>query len=421
MTQVKKPVLKVPAWTRRTFTGVVAGGDSALPAKDRQRLDRPSLLGRVTVRELREGLEIETNSYVGVLPLTEFTLHITPRIGPHDLMQMVDYCFDVGKVHMSADMGAVHADTSLATTDLLVLAFLSEVQCLLTAGLFREYVEQAHDLQTVRGRIQFSELASRPRLGMTLPCRYEDLSGDTFLNQLLLAAVRIAADCASSFRLKRYARRIEEQMSQVCSPISVTGSSFATAISGLTRLNRRYHKALELGWLLYDSVIPDQSGSKVRSFTGFLIDMNRLYERFAGRLLEEFCPPGMTVVFQRSIKSLFRTRERQYKYGRPDFMLMDSECRCVCVVDAKYKFLDECYVDSGDLYQLTVYGLATGSRKAIALYPGRSGHSRQFDFQGLDVKSTVVFRSLDMAKVWQVLSSEDRVAEGQRMVAELLA
>lgn len=414
------PTVVVPAWTRLLIADGWAREDTALTPADRQRLGSQQMANRVTIRELREGLEIETNSYVGVLPLDGFTLHITPRIGPRDLMRMVDYYFDVSTIHVMKDIGLVHASHSVAT-DLLVSAFIREVQRLLSAGLLRDYVERQDDLMTKRGRIQFQELARRPcRSVFALPCRYEDRSADVFLNRLLLTVVHIAAVCASSPRLKRAAYRTEEQMSQLCSVLTIAKDSFEAAIDGLNRLNRRYEKALTLARLLYDSVSPDQNMPETRRFTAFLLDMNSLFERFIGRLLEEFRPPGTSLVCQESIPSLYRVGERQFKHPRPDFMLLDGQGECVRVVDSKYKFLDERSVDAGDLYQLTVYALATQSRKAVALYPGEPGSCREFEFQGIESKATVAFRSVNLDEVWAILDGPNRLDKGRGMVSALL-
>lgn len=414
------PTVSVPAWTRFLVTDRWACQDTALTPADRQRLDSRTVSNRVAIRQLHEGIEIETNSYVGVLPLDGFILHITPRISPRDLMRMIDYCFDVSSIHLMQDMGFVHASHSVPT-DLLVSAFLREVQRLLSAGLLREYVERQDDLMTKRGRIRFQELARRPcRAVFSLPCRYEERSADVFLNRLLLTVVQRFATCASSPQLRRAAHRTEEQMSQLCNALTVGKDSFVTAISGLNRLSRRYEKALTLAALLYEGVSPDQDMPETRRFTAFLLNMNSLFEHFIGRLLEEFRPPGISLVYQESIPSLYRLGEREYRHPRPDFMLFDNRGRCTRVVDAKYKFLDEREVDSGDLYQLTVYALATQPRRAVALYPGEGGSRREYEFRGLDSTATVVFRSVNLDEVWAILDGPDRLERGRSMVSALL-
>ncbi len=414
------PTVTVPAWTRFLVTDSWACQDTALTSADRQRLDSRAIANRVAIRQLREGLEIETNSYVGVLPLDGFTLHITPKINALDLMRMIDYCFDISTIHLMQDIGFVHVSHTVPT-DLLVSAFIREVQRLLSAGLIREYVERQDDLMTKRGRIRFQELARRPcRAVFSLPCRYEDRSADVLLNQLLLAVVQLSAICASSPQLRRAAHRTEEQMSQLCSTLTVGKDSFEAAIDGLNRLSHRYEKALILASLLHESVSPDQSMPETRRFSAFLLDMSSLFERFVGRLLEEFRPPGTSLVYQESIPSLYRLGERRYRHPRPDFMLFDSEERCTRVIDAKYKFLDERDVDAGDLYQLTVYALATQPRRAVALYPGKTGSSREYEFQGLESKAAVVFRSVNLDEVWEILDGPGRLERGRSMVSALL-
>lgn len=58
----------------------------------------------------------------------------------------------------------------------------------------------------------------------------------------------------------------------------------------------------------------------------------------------------------------------------PDFVILGRDGEHLCIVYAKHKFYDDCRaVQSGDLYQLTVYGMAASTRsvRVVALYPGR--------------------------------------------------
>lgn len=410
-----------PAWTTHVF---VAPSNTrmarGLSEKDRAIAASLAESGRVKMVELREGIQIETRSFVGIIPFDTFSLHITPRVSSTDMVRMIDYSFRAEASRMGDRYGSVAVD-SVLPSDIVIAALLGEIRYLLRRGLVRQYVEYQDTVPFCRGRIQFNALVSQAGPAVALPCIYEDHTSNVLLNQVLLASAKLCCEEAVSPYLRATAFRLVEQLGANCS-FSIGGPiEYREIISGLTRLTKHYRPAIELSCLLHDSLIPDAEGSKARRFPAFLVDMNRVFERFVGGLLMEFSPPGIYVFPQDPIPTPYSTDGSLPPHPRPDFVLREENGGICRVLDAKYKFLDNRSIDIGDLYQLTIYGLAVGADRVVALYPGSGNRDSEYAFRGsCGARTSVISRAVNLSEIWRILDSPERSAEGRRLVERLI-
>ena len=100
-----------------------------------------------------------------------------------------------------------------------------------------------------------------------------------------------------------------------------------------------------------------------RQSFAFLIDMNRLFERFVHRLLEgALAALGLDVRYQRVVTSVIWDADAQKPYGRviPDLLVEERRRRTgsPLPVDAKYKLYDDRSVSNQDIYQALLYAQA---------------------------------------------------------------
>jgi 5-methylcytosine-specific restriction enzyme subunit McrC len=152
---------------------------------------------------------------VGIIAARDCTLEILPKI---DGLEGDDARTRRNLVHMlAAALDLEIAPGALTDVgwqrenllEILIRLFANKLFAEVHRGLPRRYVEQQDDLPSLRGRLdvirQFRTLAASPE---RLACRFDELSSDIALNQIMKAAVRrlsqvarqlrINADCVSS-------------------------------------------------------------------------------------------------------------------------------------------------------------------------------------------------------------------------------
>jgi len=414
------PVLRIDAWDSRFFGAEPGAEDWALTEDDRKLAKR--LAGsRLTLRELREGSEVEATSYVGIVPFEHFTVQIRPWISYRDFLRIIDYAYGVRRAELLPS-GIARVETG-HVTDLLIAVTASAVRDLITRGLHQSYIEREETLPTARGKVMFAGLATNPAPAVVLPCRFERRSTDTQTNRVLAGTMGLARRLVTSPELRRRVSRYHEYLRSVCTPVELSDRAFAESISNLNRLNAHYETALRLGRLIFLATSPGSQGAKRSQFPGFLLDMNRIWEDFLERLLRDLLPGGYRVMAQSELESPYQVVRGHTPRHRPDLVVLDPDGTRICIVDAKYKFYDRRPVASGDLYQLTVYGLAdgTGAARVVALYPGQGSGNSEYLFQGRSQEPLwVAFRAVRLSDVWEVLDGPQRRKRGEELVRGLL-
>lgn len=424
------PVFSVDAWSTVLFGD--HGGLQPAPEltwRDRRFIEQLEGRGRLELRELRTGLEVATRSHVGYLPFERFALRIHPAIAHDDMLRMMQYAYEFDDVTAYVRTGAA-ATVAFAPEELVIAGLVFHLRKLARRGLFQTYVEEEAELATVRGRIRFAELATRSRVGVTLPCRYERRTPDVLLNRILAGGVVAAQRLTSNRWLLQELARLRMFFEENVTPVPLTDEAFRRAERKLTRLNEHYRPALDLCFLIHEQATMDGEAEGRRHFPGFLLDMNQLFERFIGRLLDDIAPQGHRIDKQSRRSFYTASPGQRAPHLRPDFRILDSDDQAVTIVDAKYKFYDERSIEVSDLYQLTIYALADEpvSGTVIALYPGSrfsaglsgvdhsSGdhprdNARTYSFEGPNYRRlNVVFRRVDLARVWEALDVPGRMA-----------
>jgi len=413
-------VLRVDAWDSRAFGTGEEDEARTLTESDRKLVRR---LGprRLIVRELCRGIEIQATSYVGIVPFDAFTVQIQPWITHEDFLRIIDYAYGVRRAELLptgiASIEAGHV------TDLLIAVTAGAVRNLITRGLHQSYLEHEETMPTARGKVMFAGLATNPAPAVALPCRFEKRSTDIQLNRVVTAIMGLARKLVTSTELLLRVSRYHEYLRSLSTPVTLSEGVFSQALGNLNRLTTHYETVLRLGWLIFLAASPSSAETPGLQFPGFLLDMNRVWEDFLERLLREFFPPGYRVMAQSKLESPYHVVKGHTPRHRPDLVVLDPNGRRVCIVDAKYKFYDRRHVASGDLYQLTVYGLAdtTGAARAMALYPGEgSGNSEYLFMARGEGPLPIAFRAVRLGDVWDVLDGAQRGKWGEDLVMGLL-
>lgn len=352
----------------------------ALTGADRQlvrRLSEDGQEARLTVRELAGCLELSTRSWVGLVRFEGLDVRIEPKLAGGDLglVELVAFTTGLDALERSAGARTLHAEGT-GLFDLIALLLSEQCDHVLRAGLLADYVEQEDELPVVRGRLLADRQLLR-RYGEVdrLWCRYDSHEQDIVENQLLAAAL---GQCASRVEHELTRQRVRRQLAiflEACAPERL---DLRAARGGLEyhRLNAHYSDAHALAWLVLDGLgTTDLLASGATECFTFLIDMNRLFERFVYLLVERLLTPrGLRVDYQLGDDAAIVHAGSGTSYARviPD-VLVETRTGARVAIDAKYKLYDERGLDGSDVYQAHLYAHAYGA--AVILYPQSRGGS----------------------------------------------
>ena len=239
--------------------------------------------------------------------------------------------------------------------DILALSLIAAARRAFGRGLLRGYLIEEDALHTVRGRIRFDEQIRR-RYGIPLPVelRFDEFTEDILANRLVKAA---AARLGRMTLRSPNARRGLGWIAAILENVSLLEFRRRRVPEvRFDRLNEHYRHVIGLARLILLHSEFESFRGDVRA-SGFLIDMNVLFQEFVTRALRESL--GVSERTLRADKGLDRiTLDETGKVSlQPDLSWWEDGL-CKFVGDAKYKNITGKSVPNADLYQLLAYTTA---------------------------------------------------------------
>lgn len=326
---------------------------------DREATALQECSARIDVRLTRTAglFELRASQFVGTVVLPGRVVRIRPKVNVDRLMFLLGF---------TPESMAFAGHTRAAETDDLVVAMKSvyahALGHLLERGLLREYCVQEDDLVGVRGRIDPKAVVMR-RHGLFPPirCSFQEYTVDQEANRrLFAAAVKLARagdrrDNASR-RLFRLEQRFEGVQLVRYEP---------DRVSPLPR-NRSlgpYEPALSIAEAVLRNASVEPTAGPAGT-VGFVVDMNKVYERFVARALR--CEMRLDArTWQEQAAGLYIDEAKRLPM-QPDVLWRSDDGSPAIVVDTKYKSVDR--VVREDVHQVVTYCTALGIRHAVLLY-----------------------------------------------------
>lgn len=340
---------------------------------------------RLSIEQTQGGLRVQATSWVGLVRLESAQIHVVPKLAGKyvGLVRLLEWLAGLDELtDLESDP---HIDIrGNHLLDLVALLLVREVERVLQRGARSDYVMHEQALAVLRGRLLFDRQLRQRRLGR-LECRYDERSTDILDNSLLLAAVERCATRAGQGAIRRRATRVRARLTQICDASDV---SLPRRPILYDRLNAYYRQAHELAWLVLEGTqgLDDLYASGDSRSFAFLLDMNRLFERFIERVLQiAVSARGIRLSFQQRSGSVVRRADtgRTYSQLIPDVLARANEPQVTWPIDAKYKRYSERRIDSSDIAQIFLYatalGVQTGERAphALIVYPAESSQLEQ--------------------------------------------
>lgn len=208
--------------------------------------------GILEIIELKNGLSISSNSYVGRIQLSNLQINVQPKLNGMPLYQLLRYAY--GLRDLKLFNMAEHEIGEFSFFDLLIYELYIETEDLLRRGIHKSYSLREQELTSPRGRIDINKLGLQA--GMikdTLPCQYFSRDEDNVLNQTLLGglilAIKLVQDKGLKIKLQNHHAILVESI-KTC---AITRISLHHAQVNINRLTVRYTAVLEIINILYES------------------------------------------------------------------------------------------------------------------------------------------------------------------------
>jgi 5-methylcytosine-specific restriction enzyme subunit McrC len=320
---------------------------------------------------------------VGVIAAEGCALEILPKIDfPGEDAAKATGSIRRRLVHMLAIALDLKIDAGQVTTldwqrdtllEILIRLYSEKLVDAIRQGMPRRYIAHRDDLPVLRGRLdvarQFTILAAEPS---RLACRYDTLTVDIALNQIMKAAVarlaRIARTANNQHRLRELAFAYAE-----IENVPIAALRWDQVV--LNRTNSRWRELLNLARLLLGERFQTTSAGSGEGFS-LLFEMNTLFEEYIARMLKRaLADTDLRVVSQGGRLHCLETDDRRGLFRtRPDILVKRGEA-VVKIVDTKWKRIASRIddpkqgVSQGDVYQMMAYGQLYKCDRLTLLYP----------------------------------------------------
>ena len=347
---------------------------------------------------------LRARQVVGVIAAAGCSLEILPKVDPDHpdedkptvrgrLVQMLDIALGLDLDHGSETTMARQSDTLL---DILIRVFADRLIAEARRGLPRAYLAMEENLPALRGRLnvqaQFTRNAVRPD---RLACRYDLLSSDTALMQVMKATV-VFLICHA--RAPETRRRLVELRFVMADIRDVPLSALPWNSIHIDRTNRHWAALLKLARLFLRREW-QATHHDMRHDGGItlLFAMNDLFEAYVAALLRRaLTAPGIEVIAQGGLRNCLgdwlpngECQGTTFQ-TRPDIQIRQGKT-VLAIIDTKWKALDLNPLDrkrgmaQSDVYQMMAYARLYQCNRLMLLYPASSGSKGRIEHRfGID-------------------------------------
>ena len=335
----------------------------AIPLSITERDDLQAVLPSLTIVPAAgedAAYHLTPSSTVGAVEIGDLSVLIRPKIGIPQLLSLA--CYAMGVFKSQEERLFDFKEEAETPPDTLALALAAAARRAFSRGLLHGYRTEEEALHTVRGRIRFADQI-RQRYGIPLPIevRYDEFTDDITENQLVkAAALRLGGMRLRSQQARRNLGWIAAMLENVSSV-----ESFPKDVPDVRfdRINEHYRGVVGLSRLiLRHSAFESERG--VVHATGFLMDMNTLFQEFLTVALRETLGLTERVFREKNIDTLDVDGKIHL---RPDLTWWHGR-DCQFVGDAKYKGIENESVPNADLYQLLAYVTALNLPGGLLIY-----------------------------------------------------
>jgi len=298
-----------------------------------------------------DGNQLCTRQYVGVVEVNDVLIEIYPkldsalieasdRLPPStnvgSVMRNLLWILEVADYRDLAEAQAAHLEEA-PTSFFDLFAFLLGKNLLpeLERGVAHTYLTLEDDLTAVRGRIRLVEQVTRNWNRFDrVRCAWDEFTPNTAMNRLFKCACRFLSQRVDYSEASRLLLSCEALLAEVEDVPAVTALRDVMYLR-FDRSVERFRTAFDLARRLLAGIGHDLGGGSAKTFV-FLLDMNRVFEKYVHAVLESHFDTD--VEEQVPVGDLLRIRKGAMRQKADYFWQQSSKC---WIGDAKYKHLSK--------------------------------------------------------------------------------
>ncbi|UZN23673.1 hypothetical protein GM182_07435 [bacterium 3DAC] len=307
---------------------------------------------------------------VGTAKIGDTTIHIKPHLENAELISMIAYALYMPPKWYEETKGST-LQTYLSLPDIIAMIFCEKTRHLIRRGLQKQYIRQIAESNTISGRPQMRHITRYIPFTGKLPTIKWYRKENTILNMLTLSTAYFLYRYTQSASAKEKLSEIIDTLENLHIDIHpLRKSLLSDAKKVVNRNTMHYLPIIRIAELLLRGIPQTSSGNT--SFSGFFLDMAKLFELATLRYLKA---THSHVEYQKRINIRSGIKAESI---RPDFVIDKKN-----PADAKYRPFDK--MGKEVIYQVLTYAMALGSKKAFVYYPGDTTEYTQVHLQNQTV------------------------------------
>ena len=331
---------------------------------------------------------LQTHNMVGILATDDCVLEILPKIERHNDHASFEEPVNVRRhfaaildklwnLNLSLGHAANIAQQNHTILDVFIQHFATLVAAQIRLGMPRHYLQHEEDIPALRGSLnttrQFTTLLGKPSL---LACRFDELSNNIILMQIVKACVQFLMVFARHHDVKRQLQQLNVRMAEIdrIDPRAIDWSSV-----NLDRTTRNWQPIIAMARMFLEKNWQDlRHSAKEKPCLTLLFSMPVLFEKYVALLLKRYCRSNPQyardyhVVEQGGGKyCLIDGNNHRVGKIRPDIILKHGS-QTDLIIDTKWKIHNDTgahNVSDSDIYQMMVYAQLYQCEHVVLLYP----------------------------------------------------
>lgn len=308
--------------------------------------------------QTEQNWRLTPQGYVGQIKTDELEIRLNPKVALDNLFGMLEHAYDL-KLELGKQ--EIRLDSLNDIFERLAMILAKRICDRIQKGLYRAYVGTEKRLAFVRGRINIPKNI-RQVWDPSIHCKFEQHTSDLEDNQILFLAM--IAVLRTGICTKSKLPTIRKAFHGLKGAVSETSFDARHCINrDYNRLNFDYKPMHSICRFILEHTGPSHKAGD-RDMLPFLINMNRLYERFVAMWLASNCPGDWTFGIHEALSFGIENTVR----FDIDLVLRDRATRkAIAVLDTKYKAPESPATD--DIFQVIAYAESLNCREAFLVYP----------------------------------------------------
>lgn len=247
--------------------------------------------------------------------------------------------------------------------------FVDELLFQFKRDINRGYNDHLENQSFIKGKVDFVETIKKNSFKKHLHyVRYDQFSENVLLNRVFKSLIQ---NLISRTNSKNNKIKLKQALLWLEDVTEVGLNNDIWERIRFTRQNSKYHPAFNMAKLFYYNSSPNLNTGNEYVFS-FLVPVNRLFELYLYKVLNQHVVNDLEVRYQGPINYLAYCADKRYFQLKPDITLLRNK-QVTYIIDAKYKDIlpeeNKVNVSQSDIYQILAYSVSYKCENIALIYP----------------------------------------------------